>query len=690
MTELLFDPWLPWPVLAGGALVLVALLVLAFVRQVRRGLVWRALAGAALLAGVAQPLWLRQERTPLENIVLAVVDESASMALEGRKAARDAALARLQAEVARMPGWRLHTVPVRNTGQGTRLAPVLQQELGNLPGQQLAGVVVIGDGAWPDAAMARKLVPQAVPVAALVAGDPEMPDRNVTIGASPPYGLVGKNLQVPILAEDTAAPTGTPLAVQISGENFSTTVSVPNRGKATVSLPIRHAGQNQFLATLPAVAGQPELTLLNNRRLIAIEGVRDRLRVLLVSGLPHTGGRSWRTLFREDPLVDLVHFTILRPPEIFDPVPQNELALIPFPVDELFSEKVNRFDLIVFDRYARLGVLNSTYFNNILRYVQNGGGLLVTTGPEALTAGSLFNTPLRRILPVQPPLSLEARNYRPVLTKRGQQHPVTADLAGPEAATANQAPVWGGWQRLMRVGSVEGAVVLATPDGLPLLTLAEVGDKGGRVAQLLSDRIGLWQRGYESGGPYTPLLRNVAHWLMKEPGLNEERLVAAVEEGALVARRYGPGAADAREMTFELPDGRTQRIATTGTDVQTARLPQPQPGIYRLRSGALTTFATVGTDDQVEFASLAPQPRQAAALADSLVLLHQDSAFTVRKKNMWQRGNGAKGVILHDRKAFAVQQSHERPLLPPVGWGVFATLFLLLGWCAEGRRRGSA
>lgn len=688
MTDLVFDPWLPWPVLAGGAAALLALLALAFVRRMRRGLVWRALAGMCLLAGLAQPLWLRQERTPLENIVLAMVDDSASMALDGRKAARDAALERLRTDIARQPGWRLQTVRVKNSGQGTRLAPVLQQELGTLPGRQLAGVVVVGDGAWPDAAAARKRVPENVPVTALLAGDPKTPDRSVRIGTYPPYGLVGKSLSVPILAEDSAVPAETPLAVTISAENFSTTVTVPNRGSATVNLPVRHAGMNRFLATLPPEPGRQELTLLNNRRLIEIEGVRDRLRVLLVSGLPHTGGRSWRTLFRGDPLVDLVHFTILRPPEIFDPVPQRELALIPFPVDELFSEKVSRFDLIVFDRYARLGVLNSTYFNNIVRYVQNGGGLLVTTGPEALEAGSLFNTPLRRILPVQPPLTLVDREYRPVVTERGHQHPVTAELEPETAASA-----WGAWQRLLRPATVIGAVVLATPDGQALLTLAEVGSKGGRVAQILTDRIGLWQRGYQGGGPSELLLKNVAHWLMKEPDLDETRLVARLEDGALVARRYGSGfgaATDSRAITFELPDGMQRAVATTGTEVPAARLDHPQPGLYRITSGTLETFFTVGAEDRVESDALATQPRQAAAFADSVTLLKDQPDFTVRKINAWQRGNSRQGVLLHDRAAFAVQQSHERPLLPPLGWGVFATLFVLLGWLGEGRRRSSA
>lgn len=682
MTSLVFDPWLPWPFLVAGGMLLTAVLGLGWLRRMRRGILWRALAGMCLLAGLAQPLWLRQEKTPLENIVVALVDESASMALDGRTATRDQALERLRANIEKTPGWRLRTATISNSGQGTRLAPTLQQELGALPERQLAGVVVLGDGAWPDAAAARRRIPRNVPVTALLAGNPATPDRSVTIGTYPPYGLVGKTLSVPITAEDTHAPKDTPLTVTLSGETFSTTVTVPNKGQTTVTLPVRHAGMNRFLATLPAEAGRRELTSLNNRRLIEIEGVRDRLRVLLVSGMPHSGGRSWRMLFRSDPLVDLVHFTILRPPEVFDPVPQRELALIPFPVDELFSEKVSRFDLIVFDRYARLGVLNTTYFNNIVRYVENGGGLLVTTGPEALEVGSLFNTPLRRILPVDPPLNLANTAYKPVVTERGQQHPVTTDLA-------RFASSWGPWQRLLRPAGVRGAVVLATPEGAPLLTLAEVGSKGGRVAQILTDRMGVWHQGYAGGGPYDVLLRNVAHWLMKQPDLDETRLVARMDNGALVATRYGP-AADSTRITFDGPSGRPRTLKTTSNTPSAARLEQPEPGLYKITSGPLSTFFTVGADDRVELAQLAVQPEQAAAAADSVILLKDHPDFGIQKKTSWQGGNSRKSVILHDRAAFTVQHSNERPVLPPLGWGVLATVFLVLGWLSEGRRRGFA
>ena len=136
--------------------------------------------------------------------------------------------------------------------------------------------------------------------------------------------------------------------------------------------------------------------------MVSIDGVRDKLRVLLVSGEPHAGERTWRNLLKSDASVDLVHFTILRPPEKQDGTPINELSLIAFPTRELFQQKIKEFHLIIFDRYARQGVLPIIYFDNIARYVQEGGAVLVAAGPDYASPTSIWRTPLEQILPAEP------------------------------------------------------------------------------------------------------------------------------------------------------------------------------------------------------------------------------------------------------------------------------------------------
>ncbi len=259
--------------------------------------------------------------------------------------------------------------------------------------------------------------------------------------------------------------------------------------------------------------------------MVVIDGIREKLRVLLVSGEPHAGERTWRNLLKSDAGVDLVHFTILRPPEKQDGTPINELSLIAFPTRELFQVKIREFDLIIFDRYAQQGVLPLIYFENIARYVRNGGALLIAAGPEHATSASINDTPLETILPAAPTGDVMERPFHARVSDTGRRHPVTRALPGM-AAEGN--PQWSRWFRLIESRQpAQGAMtVMDGPDQRPVLLLTRQGE--GRVALLLSDHIWLWARGFEGGGPHLELLRRLSHWLMKEPELEEESLRLAV------------------------------------------------------------------------------------------------------------------------------------------------------------------
>src|SRR5204863_5586145 len=159
-----------------------------------------------------------------------------------------------------------------------------------------------------------------------------------------------------------------------------------------IQMPFPHAGQNIVEIELETAPG--ELTPANNRVVVAAEGVRENLRVLLVSGEPHAGERVWRNMLKSDAAVDLVHFTILRPPEKQDGTPINQLSLIAFPTRELFQDKLDQFDLIIFDRYQRRGVLPTLYLENVAHYVEHGGAVLVSAGDDYASPLSLYRTPL--------------------------------------------------------------------------------------------------------------------------------------------------------------------------------------------------------------------------------------------------------------------------------------------------------
>ena len=210
---------------------------------------------------------------------------------------------------------------------------------------------------------------------------------------------------------------------------MATIVATPGE-RLRVPVKIEHGGPN--VVELEVEALPDELTAINNKAVLTIEGVRDKLKVLLVSGEPHAGERTWRNLLKSDANVDLVHFTILRPPEKQDGTPINELSLIAFPTADLFGRKIKEFDLIVFDRYSNQSVLPLIYFDNIVRYVREGGALMLAAGPDFARPEGLYYSPLGRIAPARPDGSLTEHAFRAAITEDGAKHPVTRGLPGAD------------------------------------------------------------------------------------------------------------------------------------------------------------------------------------------------------------------------------------------------------------------
>jgi hypothetical protein len=359
-------------------------------------------------------------------------------------------------------------------------------------------------------------------------------------------------------------------------------------------VPIPHAGPN--IVEIEAAPLDGELTLVNNRAVVSIDGVRDKLRVLLVSGEPHAGERTWRNLLKSDASVDLVHFTILRPPEKQDGTPINELSLIAFPTRELFQQKISQFQLIIFDRYARQGVLPTIYFDNIAQFVRDGGALLVAAGPDYAKPNSIWRTPLDVILPAEPSGEITEKPFTPELTTLGKRHPVTRGLQGAQT----NPPQWSEWFRIVDTRRVTGTAIMQGPDGKPLLVLAREGK--GRVGLLLSDHIWLWARGYEGGGPHLDLLRRLSHWLMKQPDLEEEALRMFVRGRDLTVQRQTMGDS-VSPVTLTSPTGKTQTLALTSAEpgVWRSTLAVKELGLWRATDGKLTALANVGPANPREF-----------------------------------------------------------------------------------------
>jgi len=682
-----FAPHVPWIALWIAVGLAAALTLAAFLLRAH-GAWARALVFAAFLFAIANPLIVNETRSPLPDVAAIVIDRSQSMGIENRRAQEDAALAAIRKQLANEKNLEVResVITTTTTGEdnGTQLFAGLTSSLADIPPERVAGAILITDGEVHDAPTVDKLGISA-PVHALIAGRRDERDRKLSIINAARFAIVNQQAQMVIRVDDFgAAASGTAeVDVRVDGAALGTQV-VPVGRNATLQIPIKHGGEN--VVEVEARPGPSELTLQNNRAVVTVSGVRDRLRVLLVSGEPHAGERVWRNLLKADPSVDLVHFTILRPPTKQDATPFNELSLIIFPTRELFSEKLNTFDLVIFDRYSERGVLQLLYFENLANYVEQGGALLVASGPEFAQAMSISRTPLAAVLPAQPTGDIVTQGFKPLVTPQGMAHPVTRDLPGSNTET-NPTPSWGRWFRIIGANKISGETVMSGPDNKPLLVLDNV--KKGRVAELLSDHAWLWARGFEGGGPQAELLRRLAHWLMKEPELEEERLAATIAEGAITVERRTM-ADSAQPVTLTYPSGKkiTLPLKKIEPGIWRATAKADELGLYRLTDGTLTAVAAAGPLNPKEVADMRATDAILSPIANATggsVHWLVDGTPDVRRVGASGNAAGANWIGLRANGAYRVTSVEQRPLLPP--WAALLLLLgtLLLAWRVEGR-----
>ena len=594
-----FGPLVSVQILWAAAVAAGIVSLLLFVAR-SRGAAVRALALALIVLALANPSLTREDRDPLPSVAVLVVDKSPSQNFGDRARQTEQARAAITERLNHIPGLDVRVVEAgQSDGEtdGTRLFTALGASLADVPPDRVAGVIMITDGRVHDVPTDAGALGFAAPVHALITGSKKERDRRVALIAAPRFGIVGQPQTIRYAVEDQGASERTAeVTVRRDGEVVETR-TVPVGAPQNVEIPIPHGGPNIVEIETSPLAG--ELTTVNNRAVVSIDGVRDKLRVLLVSGEPHAGERTWRNLLKSDASVDLVHFTILRPPEKQDGTPINELSLIAFPTRELFQQKIGEFQLIIFDRYARQGVLPIIYFDNITRYVREGGAVLVAAGPDYASSTSIWRTPLDTILPAEPSGNVTEQAFRPRLSDLGKRHPVTRDLAG----SASNPPQWSHWFRIVDTRNDTGTPVLNGPDNKPLLVLSREGE--GRVALLLSDHIWLWARGFEGGGPHLDLLRRLSHWLMKEPELEEEALRLVISGHNLTVRRQTM-AEDVAEVTLTAPSGatRTLKLAPTEPGVWQTSVSANELGLWRATDGKLNALVNIGPVNPREFAEV--------------------------------------------------------------------------------------
>ncbi|HTJ03005.1 MAG TPA: hypothetical protein VL492_09430, partial [Methylovirgula sp.] len=697
--SLSFTPLLPIALLAAFAVLGLIVTALGFWQR-RSGTLLRAIGLALVLLALFDPSVVREDKQPLKDVVAVVVDKSGSQTIGERavqtEKAKDELVKRLKA---------LGNVDVRvidsshadNEDDGTRLFAALNDGLSDVPSERIGGVFMITDGVVHDIPRDAAALGFKAPLHAFITGHEGERDRRIELLDAPRFGIVGKETTIQLRVLDTSQGQE-PVVIHVKrdGNPIANVTASPGE-RVRLPIKIEHGGPN--VVEIEVQALPDELTTINNKAVLTIDGVRDKLKVLLVSGEPHQGERMWRNLLKSDANVDLVHFTILRPPEKQDGTPINELSLIAFPTADLFGRKIKDFDLIIFDRYSNQSVLPSVYLDNIVRYVREGGALLIAAGPDFGDPDGFYYTPLGQITPARPDgqVTQTAAGFFPTVTADGQKHPVTRGLPGAD----EKPPAWSRWFRQVDADVIRGTSVLSGAGNKPLLVLAREGK--GRVSLLLSDQMWLWARGFQGGGPHLDLLRRLAHWLMKEPELEEEALRAKVEGHEIAIERQSLKD-KIPPVRITSPSGKVETVTLTPAEpgLSKARIKASELGLYRLTDGELTALANVGPENPREF-------QDVLSTTDKLRPITEATGGTVRRIGQGTSGDVSlpRIVAMRDSPIYggsdyaAIKRTGAAEIkgvgVAPVGIGVIGLLFLLgsvlASWLGEARRgkpRGTA
>ncbi len=674
----LFSPLLPMPMLIALGILVVVFTLFAVWRGLA-GWALRGLAAGVLVLALAGPVFQQEDRAPLSDIVLLLEDRTSSQTLKNRPEQTDVAVEGVARAIESRENTELRRIIVEDSGQdaGSQIMTALSDALAEEPRARVAGVIVASDGRIHDANLAPEL---PAPLHLLLTGESDDWDRRLIVKGAPAFAIIGEPVTLTLRIEDQGeAPVAQLSRLQVSVDGAPPQIfQVPVGEDLELPITLPHGGRNVIEFTVPEQDG--ELTTRNNSALIQMNGVRDRLRVLLVSGEPHPGGRTWRNLLKSDSSVDLVHFTILRPPEKQDGVPVSELSLIAFPTRELFLEKIDDFDLIIFDRYKRRGILPSIYLDNVATYVREGGAVLVAAGPDFANAASIFRSPLGTVLPAEPTARVIEEAFRAEITADGERHPVTAGLPSDGD--------WGRWLRQIEVTPKSGHVVMSGIDERPLLLLDRVEE--GRVALLASDHAWLWSRGYEGGGPQLELLRRLAHWMMGEPELEEEALTAdAVGQRMHIQRRTM--AETTSEVTVIAPDGSQTVVDMTQTrpGLFEGSYEGPEIGLYRLQDTQLEAVIGLGPAAAREFEQTLATADEMGPAIDAVrggVQRVEDGVPSIRSVRPGRPAAGRGWIGITPREAYETLDVRQMSLLPPWLVLLLSAGFIVAAWLREGTR----
>ena len=645
------------------------------------GNILRTILICIILICIANPVIVSENRENIPDTVAIILDLSPSQSINNRNEIAQQTYNKLKEKLEKIDNLdvRFKTINGKN---GTKIFEPLSSMVGDIPVDRLAGAIIITDGQIQDMPENLDSYNFKAPTNFLLSGEKGEKDRRLIIESAPRFGIVGEEIEIKIKVEDTSAKVPNALVSISMNNDIKQSRSITIGETIVITLPLDRAGITTL--NIDVEPGQEELTLQNNKSLIEINAIRERLKVMLISGEPNMGLRSWRNLLNSDPSVDLVHFTILRPPNKQDLTPIGELSLIPFPTRELFQLNLKDFDLIIFDQYHLRGILPPYYLKNIVEYVVNGGALLDTAGPAYAGPYSLSQSPLQNILPTEPTGEVITQKFIPSITNDGLRHPVTANLKDDQEQTD-----WGPWYRMVEGLTISGDVLLEGPENRPLLILNRIGQ--GRVAQILSDQSWVWSRSEKNKGPQADLLRRLVHWLMKEPELEENELSAKVENNTILITRNSL-VLNNKPISLISPSNKKMEVflEELGNGKQIGKILSPEQGIWKLSSGSSSISIIVGNYNSSEYLDVRSTEQIIQPIVDKNMgsinwINSQNNIPDIKHLNKSQFQNESKNIQLIKNEKYFIKNLRQTSITPWYFILILSIIIIFSAWYRESR-----
>jgi uncharacterized membrane protein len=467
-------------------------------------------------------------------------------------------------------------------------------------------------------------------------------------------------------------------------------------GKVELDVTLDHAGTRVVQVAIAPPPGDelPE----NDSRLMTFAVARDRVRLLHLAGRPTYDVRALRRWLKSDEAVDVVAFFILREGTKGEDDPnadEKDLALIEFPVNELFTTHLPSFDAVILQDIDAVRYKLDQHLPRLARYVQEGGGLIMVGGPSSFAGGKYAQTPLDAVLPVQQVTGgddYDPTPFVPKYTEAGRAAPVTRavrDLLGDDLPTMHGANLIGP----ARAGSIvlwEHPSIRVGGTPMPLLALGEAGD-GRSIALAVDDTHQLAFSEFASkvaGRAYGALWDGLLGWLMRDPRYEAARVelekdCIANETATLRVTRL-PGMEGAIEATLD-------QLGETGKASQHLTAPSGSGGtvaipLPKLDAGGYSARVRIGAAPPTRFDFACEKAGPAWS----------DSRPDPDRLDRIAEATSGRAVEPSDIASLPVPDStevtaerHVAEVLPAWSWALAASVFLGAHWVSR-RRSGLA